>query len=102
MVESHWGATIVVISVQGFPHFLGRGSGYIHVGLSLCDVIAASFFLLHLFTFLSMMHHIWPIGTIINRAQNFMLAAPSFPPSFSSYLSLVSSAICLPDCLEFN
>ena len=45
MVESHRGATIVVINVQGFPLFPGRGSGYIHVGLSLCDVIAASVFL---------------------------------------------------------
>ena len=53
MVESHWEATIgiVVINVQGFPLFPGRGSGYIHVGLSLCDVNAVSFasffFLIH-------------------------------------------------------
>ena len=46
MVESHQGATTVVISVQGFSLFAGRGSGYIHVGLSLCDVIEASFFLM--------------------------------------------------------
>ena len=52
VVESHQGATIVVINVQGFPHFPGWGSGYIHVGLFLCDVIAASFFLSHLFFFL--------------------------------------------------
>ena len=47
MVESHQGATTVVINVQAFPLFLGRGSGYTNVGLSLCDVIAASFF--HIF-----------------------------------------------------
>ena len=58
MVDSHQGATTVVISVQGFPLSPGRGSGYIHVGLSLCDVIVASFFLsfpsfflFHLFSF---------------------------------------------------
>ena len=45
MVESHQGATTVVISVQGFPLSPGRGSGYVHVGLSLWDVIVASFFL---------------------------------------------------------
>ena len=65
MVESHQGATIVVINVQGLPLFPGRGSGYIHVGLSLCDVIAASFFLLHLFSFSSMIYHNWPTSTII-------------------------------------
>ena len=65
MVESHRGATIVVISVQGFPIFQGRGSGYIHVGVSLCDVTPAFFFLFHLFSFLSMVHHKWPIGTVI-------------------------------------
>ena len=49
MVESHQGATIVVIKVQGSPLSPGSGSGYIHVGLSLCDVVVASFFLFHLF-----------------------------------------------------
>ena len=99
VVESHQGA----INVHGFPLFLGRGSGYIHVCLSLCDVIAASFFLFHFFlSFLSVIHHNWPIGTTNNWVQVFMLAAPSFPPSFPSLLSLASSAICLPVCLEFN
>ena len=66
VVESHQGATIVVINVQGFTLSLGRGSGYIHVGLSLCDVTAASFFLsFSSFSFLSMIHYNWPIGTII-------------------------------------
>ena len=43
-----------------------------------------------------------------NRVQVFTLAAPSFPPSFPFsfffffFLFLASSAICLPDCLEFN
>ena len=53
MVESHWGGggggTIVVINVQGSPLSPGSGSGYTHVGLSLCDVVAASFFRFHLF-----------------------------------------------------
>ena len=66
MVESHWGATIVVINVQGFPLSPGRGLlyGYILVGLSLCDVIAASFFCIFFFSS-SMIHCNWPIGTII-------------------------------------
>jgi len=65
VVESHQGATTVVINVQVFPLFLGRGSGYTHVGLSLCDVIAASFFLSHLFSFSFMIYHNWPTGIII-------------------------------------
>ena len=47
VVESQQGATIVVINTQDLPFPPGRGYGYIHV--SLCDVIAASFFLFHLF-----------------------------------------------------
>ena len=46
VVESHQGATIVVINVQFFSL---SWSGYSHVGLSLCDVIAACFFPFHLF-----------------------------------------------------
>ena len=103
VVESHQRATIVVITVQGFPLSPGRESGYIHVGLSLCDVIAASFFLFHLFLSYPWFTTTGPLALLLsNKAQVFTLAAPSFPPSFSSYLSLVSSAICLPDCLEFN
>ena len=45
MVESHQGATIVVINVQGFS----LSQDYIRVGLSLCDIIVVSFFLFHLF-----------------------------------------------------
>ena len=90
------GATIVVISVQGFPLFQGRGSG-------LCDVIAACFFLLHLFLSYPWFTTTGPLALLLsNRGQVFMLAAPSFPPSHPPFLSLASSAICLPDCLEFN
>ena len=31
-----------------------------------------------------------------------VLSSSSFPPLFPSFLSLASSAVCLPDCLELN
>ena len=52
MAESHRGATFAVISVQGFPFFPGRGSGYMHVGISLWDVTAAFFLSFPSFFFL--------------------------------------------------
>ena len=105
VVEFHQRATFVVINVRGFPLFSGRGSGYIHVGLFLCDVIATSFFLFHLFLSYPWFTTTGPLALLLsktNRVQVFTLAAPSFTPSFPSFLSLASSAVCLPDCLELN
>ena len=56
---------------------------YIHVGLSLCDLTAASFFLFHLFLSYPWFTTTGPLALFLsNRAQVFMLAAPSFPPFF--------------------
>ena len=84
MVESHRGGYHCCDQCAGFPPFPGQGSGYIYVGLSLCDVIVASFFLFHLsyprFTTTG------PLALLSsNRAQVFTLAALSFPPSFRSF-----------------
>ena len=43
MVESHRGGYHCCDQCAGFSPFPGQGSCYIHVGLSLCDVTAASF-----------------------------------------------------------
>ena len=98
MVESHHGATIVVINVQGFPLFLGSGSDYIRVGLSLCDLTAASFFLFHLFLSYPWFTTTGPLALLLsNRAQVFMLAVPSFPPLFPClwFLQLYGSLTAL-------
>ena len=98
MVESHQGATIVVINVQGFPLFLGSGSDYIRVGLSLCDFTAASVFLFHLFLSYPWFTTTGPLALLLsNRAQVFMLAVPSFPPLFPClwFLQLYGSLTAL-------
>jgi len=70
----------------GFSPFSGQGSGYIHVGLSLCDVIAACFFPFHLFLSYPWFTTTGPLALLLsNRVQVFTLAAPSLPPSFPSF-----------------
>ena len=97
-LESHQGA----INVKVFPFFPGQGI-WLHPCMPILVWCNCGFFLSFPFIFsLSVIHHNWPIGTTNNWVQVFMLAAPSLPLSFPSLLSLASSAICLPVCLEFN
>ena len=77
----------------GFSPFPGQGV-WLHPCRPVLVWCNCDFFLYFpSFSFLSMIHHNWPIGTIINMVHVFTLAAPSFPPSFPSFLSL---AIWLP------
>ena len=83
----------------GFSPFPWQGYGYIHVGLFLCDVTAASFFLFRLF-----LSYLWftttgPLAPLLsNRAQVFTLAAPSCPPSIERVSTRV--VVAQPDCMS--
>ena len=41
-------------------------------------------------------------SSIPSPPPQLVLSSSSFPPLFPSFLSLASSAVCLPDCLELN
>ena len=50
------------------------GSGYIPI--SLCDAIAVSFFLFHLFLSTSVIHHHYPLANMLIVQKSFSLAVP--------------------------